>query len=407
MQEVPPWRALISFTVLAVGCRSRDHDASSATTPLDIDVPASQGAMAPFLRDDGDGVLATWLEPASGGAHRLRVARWQGSAWNAPTTIAESADLVASWVDVPTIGRAGDGALVASWAEASASRGAYDALVARSLDGGASWKPLGPLHGDRTPAEHGFVSMAPEGTELRVFWLDGRDTGRGGATALRTALVGETIAREAVVDDRVCDCCATAAAATDADPIVVFRDRSELEIRDIAIARAASQAWNAGAVGSDGWEISGCPVNGPATAARGRAVVVAWYTRARDSQQVRVAFSTDSGKSFTPAIGVDELAGDRAPVGRVGVVLDDDGTAIVSWLASAREHATVLVRRIDPTGRRSAELPIARVAAGTAVGVPRMARAGSALVLVWTEPTKPSQLHGARLLLSAMPAIDR
>ena len=371
-------------------------------------MPASSGAIAPFLRDDGDGVLATWLEPASGGAHRLRVARWQGAAWSAPTTITESAAIVANWADVPTIGRAGDGALVASWAEARASSGAYDALVARSIDGDASWNPLGALHADRTPAEHGFVSMAPDGSDLRVFWLDGRDTGRaGGATALRTALVGTAIVREAVVDDRVCDCCATAAAATDAAPIVVFRDRSEREIRDIAVARAAGEAWTAGSVDSDGWEISGCPVNGPATAARGRVVAVAWYTRAHDSQRVRAAVSTDSGNRFTSASDVDALAGDRAPVGRVGVVLADDGTAIVSWVAATHEHATLLVRRIDPTGRRSAELAIARVAAGPAGGVPRMARAGSELVFVWTEPTVPSGLRGARVPLSSVPAIDR
>jgi hypothetical protein len=401
------WLALIwvVVSVVAIGCRSRAHDAGSAVAALSmLDVPAASGAMAPFLRDDGDGALATWLEPMSGGGgHRLRVARWQGAAWRLPTTITESAAIVASWADVPTIARGG-GALVASWAETMARAGTYDARVGRSTDDGATWTPLGALHADRTPAEHGFVSMVPDGAVLRAFWLDGRDAEAGGATALRTAVVGDAITGEAVVDDRVCDCCPTAAVATDAGSLVTFRDRSDGEIRDIAIARAAGDAWKPAALSSDGWQITGCPVNGPAIAAHGRAVAVAWFTRAHDAQRVRVAFSSDGGASFTPSVDVDEPAGDRAPIGRVAIVLDDNGSAIVSWVATTSSALTVLVRRITPTGGRGPELPIAHLPSGREVGVPRIARAGATLLALWTDPTPPAHLQAARLPLSAVPA---
>ena len=399
------------LATLATSCRSRTRESSGAApTPVAVEVPATVGALAPYLRGDGDGVLATWLELAGAGAHRLRFARWQRSGWSTPVTVAESSGIVANWADVPTVARGGDGALVASWAEASGSGEAYDAVVARSADAGATWTRVGTLHADRTPAEHGFVSMTADARAVRAFWLDGRDTGKaGGATALRTAVVGAGIEGEALVDDRVCDCCATSAAMSADGPVVAFRDRSVDEIRDIAVARsdAVAAQWEPSSVHADGWKIAGCPVNGPAIAARGREVVVAWYTYAGDTHRVRIAFSTDGGAHFAPAIDVDVPSDGRAPLGRVGLALDDDGSALVSWVASAREDATVLVRRIAADGVRGDEIAIARTTAGRDAGFPRMARAGDDLLFAWTGPTSPSRLHAARLARAEIPAVGR
>ena len=47
--------------------------------------------------------------------------------------------------------------------------------------------------------------------------------------------------------------------------VPVYRDRTEAEIRDIAIVRLVDGIWSDPAlVSADGWEIAGCPVNGPA-----------------------------------------------------------------------------------------------------------------------------------------------
>lgn len=405
-------RRSLTWLILATvvpSCRSRSRESSAgAPTPIAVEIPAAAGALAPFLRSDGDGVLATWLEPVLASSHRLRFARWQRGGWSTPVTVVESSGIVANWADVPTVARGGDGALVASWADASGDGEAYDAVVARSTDAGATWTRLGTLHADRTPAEHGFVSMTADARGVRAFWLDGRDTGTaGGATALRTALVGAGIEGEAVVDDRVCDCCATSAAMSADGPIVAFRDRSADEIRDVAVARsdAAAAQWEPSSVHADGWKIAGCPVNGPVIATRGREVVAAWYTYAGDTHRVRAAFSMDGGAHFAPAIEVDVPASARAPLGRVGLALDDDGSALVSWVASAREDATVLVRRIAADGRRGDEVAIARTTAGRDAGFPRLARAGDDLLFVWTEPASPSHLRAARLSRTEIPAL--
>ena len=66
---------------------------------------------------------------------------------------------------------------------------------------------------------------------------------------------------------------------------------------------------------ADGWEIQGCPVNGPSVSADGRKVAVAWFTAAKETPRVKVIFSTDAGATFGQPIQVDEAN----PVGRVDV----------------------------------------------------------------------------------------
>ena len=400
-------RTLLIATAGLVACSSRSEKPPPAAALTAIDPPAAAGAMAPNLHASSDGVLATWLEPAGDSAHRLRFARWSGAAWSAPVTIVEDARIVANWADVPSVARGADGALVAHWAQTSGDGPyAYDAVVARSTDGGATWKPLGPLHDDGTPTEHGFVSLVADAGGVRALWLDGRATGDGGAMTLRSAVVGDTIGDGTVVDAMVCDCCGTAATSTGAGPIVVYRDRTEGELRDIGAARLTTAGWSAVRVHADGWQIAGCPVNGPAVAARGMDTAVAWYTYAGSAHRVRVAFSRDGGASFGVPIDVDAPRGTRAPAGRVSVVLDDDGHAIVGWLASDREDGSILLRRVARDGRLGAELRIGDTGAGRDAGFPRLARDGDGVVAIWTEPGVRSKLRAVRVPLGSLPGGD-
>ena len=48
---------------------------------------------------------------------------------------------------------------------------------------------------------------------------------------------------EDAVDRRVCECCPTAAAVTTDGPIVVYRNRSADEVRDIYLSRFTGEAW--------------------------------------------------------------------------------------------------------------------------------------------------------------------
>jgi len=87
-----------------------------------------------------------------------------------------------------------------------------------------------------------------------------------------TTLDGEGhLGEEVLLDDRICDCCDTDAVLDAAGhPVIVYRDRSGTEVRDISMVRRTGDGWSAPApVFEDGWTIAGCPVNGPAMAAFG------------------------------------------------------------------------------------------------------------------------------------------
>jgi len=375
-----------------------------------LDVATTAGAASPDLVASGHRALLTWLEPSQGdhGAHRLRISELVSGRWIPPRTIAEGAAIVASWVDVPSVVRQDARTLVAHWSErSSASADAYDAIIARSIDDGQTWQRLGPVHRDRSATEHGFVSLVPDGDAVLAIWLDGRAVTRtGGATSLRGARIGQAIGEEEVLDDRVCDCCSTSAVVAGDGPVVVYRDRSDDEIRDPAAVRRVNGTWQRPlAVHDDRWQITGCPVNGPASAALGRDLVVGWYTQADQRPTVRIAFSRDAGATFADPILIDEPRGARAPIGRVDAALVHGGEAVVSWMAAERDGGRLLVRRVASDGRQGAELEVAALPAGRDGGVPRIERVDDDLLLAWIDAAS-QRPRVARIALADVPALS-
>jgi hypothetical protein len=385
--------------------------AKPASLPVSMDPPAKPGSMAPNLSADGSSVLLSWLEPPhprvkpQDGDYALRMSRFDGRRWSEPVTIASGTDFFANWADFPSVTAGADGRLLAHWAAKSgADTYAYDVRLARSENRGRTWIPMGIAHDDRTPTEHGFVSAVAEGDRIRIFWLDGRETGGGhgeggGAMALRTALVGDRVGKSDLLDSQVCDCCQTSAAATSEGPFVVYRDRTAKEIRDVARVRREGNRWSSPrALHDDGWEIAGCPVNGPAVAADGRRVAVAWYTQGANRPRVQVAFSDDAGASFRAPVTVDA----RGPLGRVDAILDRNGDAIVAWVAAEGEGAAIRLTRVDRAGRVGPALTVARTETGRSSGFPRLERTDGTLVVAWVEPSDPFRLRAATVAASAV-----
>lgn len=373
-----------------------------------IDPPAAEGAMAPRLSASGGTILLSWLEPARKSTYRLRFARYDGKRWSEPTTVVER-EMLANWADVPSVTVAPGGGLLAHWAEKIGSAPyAYSVELARSEDG-RRWRPLGPAHDDRTATEHGFVSVVPrEDGSFQVIWLDGHAMvgapEGAGEMALRAALIGDRVSTSEVLDARTCECCGTAAAWTDDGPIVAYRDRDHDEIRDIAVIRRVEGRWSAPQkVHDNGWKMPGCPVNGPAIAASGRDLVVAWYTGA-EGGRVRAAFSRDGGRRFGKPVDVDGM-GASAPLGRVDVVLEESGGAIVSWLVADDEKRARLVARRVRDGEAGTPVTLLSTSPSRASGFPRIARVGSKLLVAWTESGDPSRVRAGVLPLDSIPNV--
>lgn len=398
--------------ILAAGlgaCGGAPNGDAPVLALVEIASPVPPGSAQPDLSTTPDGrILLSWLEPDSDSTHALRFAALgphteEGeAAWSAARTVARGPHFFVNWADFPSVVALPDGSLAAHWLVRSGpGTYAYDVHVARSADGGATWTGHVVPHRDGTATEHGFVSLFPAAAgALAAVWLDGRkfaDADGAPATnemTVRTTTVSAdgTAAPETVLDERACDCCQTAAALTADGPIVVYRDRSPGEVRDISIVRLVDGAWTGPrTVHDDGWVIAACPVNGPAADADGRRVAVAWFTAAQDTPRVRLAFSADAGASFAPPVRVD----DGNPVGRVDVLLLDDGAALVSWLENTGDAAELRVRRVTPAGGAGPALTVAATSGARASGFPRMARRGDGVVFAWTEPGSPSRVRVA------------
>jgi hypothetical protein len=201
-----------------------------------------------------------------------------------------------------------------------------------------------------------------------------------------------------VLDPRVCDCCQTSAARARDALVVAYRDRSAAEVRDVATVRYAGGRWSEPAiVAADGWVINGCPVNGPAVAADGARVAVAWFSAPGDQGRVQVAFSSDSGASYAAPVRVD----DGRPIGRVDVVLLASGDALVSWIEQAAPGAEVRLRTVSPSGRRGPALTVAPSSEARSSGFPRMERAGPEVVLAWRDAADPPRVRSGTIALGS------
>jgi len=338
----------------------------------------------------------SWIEEsAEEGGHDLRFAAFDADGFGEARTIVHGDRFFVNWADFPSISVTADGQLWAHWLQKGQGRGYdYGVRVSRSDDHGVTWSDPLTLHDDLSPTEHGFVSPIPTASGGMGFvWLDGAgyaETSDGSEPGNEMSLRYREISKDGVpgkellVDAKVCDCCQTDAALAGAVPVVVYRDRTDEEIRDIYITRLVDGAWTTGVpVHDDGWEISGCPVNGPAVVADGSDVVVAWFTGVGDTPRVRLARSVDGGLTFGPPIQID----DGDPGGRVDLLWAPDGGVVVSWLErTGGEGAAVRVRRVAADGMASESVSIAGSSNARGSGFPRLAWAPDGrLIVAWTD----------------------
>ncbi len=368
-------------------------DAAFHTAEVDCE-ELPPGSRLPRFGTDGRRLLLSFVSTDEAGGHHLLYRELTGTAWTADREVAAGEDWFVNWADFPSVKPLGDSLFYHYLAYAGS--GTYDYDIRYGNGEGAA----GVLHNDGVAAEHGFVSSAhlPDG-DLRVSWLDGRhskgdgshtgeghDHGDSGAMSLRTAVLtpdGEVRGRTEL-DPRVCDCCTTATAATDDLTLVAYRDRSEAEVRDISfVVRTTDGAWSEPQpVHADGWQITGCPVNGPAVAANAAGDIgIAWYTAAGGRPRIQFARYQPGSTSFGEPVLLDE----ENPLGRVDTKLAEDGTAYVLGLAAGpgAELARLTLWTITPAGQVTSRV-VAETEAARSVGFPRLALHTGRLLVAYT-----------------------
>ena len=378
-------------------------------TTLPALAPADVAAEPSVAADPAGGFVLTWQARLADGVTALEFARVSRDGERvAGGRIASGSGWFVNWADFPALVVLDDGDWLAHWLERSgAGRYAYDIRHRRSRDRGATWSSAATLHDDGTRSEHGFVAWAPlAGDGAHAIWLDGRFTaaaraavqadaagaagGHGahaahadGAMTLRAARLRRGGLSEAVqLDDRVCDCCQTDAVRSGGQTLVVYRDRSDGEVRDVALVRHDGRRWlRPEPLFADGWVVAGCPVNGPAIAADGDRVLAAAYREAGGRAAVRVRGSADAGRSWREPVEL--VAGDS--LGRLDVAALPGGRFVVASQTGSGARARLRVDVVDDRDQAIASRELAQAERAHLPGFPRMAASGDAVLVAWTQ----------------------
>jgi len=393
---------------------------SAAPLVQPIPSPASPGSQGSNLTAGPDGTLyLTWSEPgrastasptAAIAERAVRVATLAPGArtWSTSRTIVSTPRLMENWADFASLCIGTDGAWTAQWfqREPSADAHGYAGWFARSVDQGESW-------GKPAPLGHEFISLAPlSGGRTLVVWLQSlhipreqRTPGMATMRLMSRVLSPEgTSLGEWVVDPDVCNCCQTTLVSLANDRAwVAYRGHTADEIRDHSFAHFDGSAWSSPRLlHADNWKIAACPVNGPAAAASGDTLTVAWFTAAEGHPRVQARVSLDGGHTWGAVLPIDL----GRPMGRLDLVMLPDRSAVVVWMeiATVENAAGIYARRIFSDGTLSAPGLVAASSQARTSGFPRAAvRSDGRIVMSWTQAGEPLQVQTCELDPAALP----
>jgi hypothetical protein len=272
---------------------------------------------------------------------------------------------------------------------------------ARSPSMRPTFSPAITVNDDGLPVSHSFQSLAvgPDGT-VYVAWLDGRDKageahaghsmeGNSSIYLARSIDGGRTFQKNVRVTGNVCPCCRVTIAFVTDKVVLGWRMVEPGDVRDIHIATSLDkgQTWSKPTlVARDGWKINGCPHVGPAMAALGSRLYVAWFTEGSGDPAINLAFSDDGLKTFSPK---QRISGDTFDPTHPQLTANDEKVALVFQARSAKQsqgwgRVAVYYREIYPGGATS---ELIRAAEGKAnVSFPNVALGLSGRIFIgWTQ----------------------
>lgn len=376
--------ACIFFTA----CQQKNELRLSSLTQLAF--PDTTHCLTPHLTVWEGHLFMSYLQ-ISGDSTRLLFTQLNNDEWTTPKFIAGGNDWFVNWADYPGIA-IHDGRHLIAWylQKSDTAAFAYDVMITASKDGGNSWSQPRVLHNDSVKAEHGFVSCVPEGDGYFITWLDGRKAanneehaahGHHGEMTLRCArlsLDGTTL-EEWEADGRVCDCCQTATGIAAEGPVVIYRNRTDDEIRDMHVLRMQNNQFVPDeSLHDQQWKTDACPVNGPRLAIQNNKVAVAYFGAPQMEATVHMCFSKDGGKAFAKPVRLDH----GNPSGRVAIAWLNNEQAAATWLEDGQLWMSVL----NENGELLQNLAIAHVEKSRSSGFPQLAAANGQLLLAVTNP---------------------
>ena len=388
----------IIFFFLAISCTSKDvvvkeirflHENSNAQPSL----VCVEGALSLSCLSSNEGNKST-----------LNFSQLKEGKWTNTQTMATGSNWFVNWADFPAHA-INENLILSSYLKKSDSGTyTYDVILSLQKLSGEKVKEDFLLNTDCVKADHGFVSIIPNHNQgFFITWLDGRNTvdndldGYHKPMTIRFAEITNKgdIIDESELDSATCDCCQTSIAVTNKGPVVVYRDRSDKEVRDIYIARKINGIWGVPTpIHNDGWEINGCPVNGPKVASNSNNLAISWFTVSNEKPTVNLSFSKSNGASFGTLIKIN----DDDAIGRVDVAFLNPQEVLVSYIEGDDVGTYLRIKKVSIDGKVSAPITISKIDGGRNSGVPQLEILDNEAFIVWTVlKGKKNQLKTVKL----------
>jgi len=349
-----------------------------------VQTPAGKNSLAPNLCSIGNHFALSWIERKRNGVSQFQFSSWNGFKFDKKSLVASSKKMFTNWADIPSMIELPNGDFYAQWLDRISSKTyAYGIRIEHSTNRGKSWNSLGWLHNDTSETEHGFASMIPDGNKLRAFWLDGRMmTKPSGKMMLRTAtLHGNFIKDEKILDDNVCTCCPTSAIQHSTGAMVVYRDRSTKEIRDISFVLQRDGGWTQPAtLNADNWLMPGCPVNGASIGNSRNIFAISRFTVINNKPQVILRVFA-KGKIET---GKEIILDNNTPIGRCVTICSKDSIYTI-WIGLEEQQSVLRFAEVSFTGEIKRKKTLTKVDGNRSSGLPRAILSQGYLWVCWTD----------------------
>jgi hypothetical protein len=319
-------------------------------------------------RTDPD-VTVLWTARANGTHIKVAISRNGGRTFDTPITLPSS--VAAGDRGWPALAvDPGEGRIHAVWLD-------HRGLAAQT--GSSSHQ-----HGDRA-RDHDGVAMAQKSG---IFY----------------ASFSTASSAEQEIAKGVCYCCKTAlATGPDGAIYAAWRHVYPGNLRDIAFATSPGpgQPFSSPVrVSEDGWEINGCPDDGPAMAVdEGGTVHIVWPTVVDENGPQGALFyaTTRDGRAFSPRLRIPTLGGVKPSHPQIAI--DARGRILVAWDEQVSGERVAAARELRiRAGQDPAFGEILALSSGPGV-YPVIAATDDGFVAAWTAQRDPSRVEVRRLTL--------
>ena len=427
--SIQKWMGARVFGALVIGALCGCSNTSPTTATLDV---AGRVDATPSIAASGTFVAVAWGARLDSKTDVfLAISRDGGSTFGPPVqvnAVAGEARLGGEFpprVVLSADRGASDPEIAVLW---TARGAAVDIKAARSRDGGRTFAAPVTVQSAGAAGDRGWPSMAIDSAEGRIHavWLDHRGladapgstahrhNGRepedeGVAMAQGSSLYYATFADapspEQELAKGVCYCCKTALVTGPRGALyAAWRHVYPGNLRDIAFAVSpgSGQPFSPPVrVSEDGWEISGCPDDGPAMAVDAAGTVhIVWPTVIDENGPQGALFyaSSRDGEAFSPRLRVPTLGAVKPA--HPQIALDSRGRILVAWdeQVSGRRTAAAREVKID-AGQAPSFGDVVTLSSNNVGTYPVVAAIDDGFVAAWTVPLDPSRIEVRRLKL--------